>query len=457
MLNSGAMEDSDTGSLPDRAEVAIAHIVKQAGTAFYVLKIGTSDGKEWAVSRRYSAFASLRSNLLKSTNNRSALGAVPFPPKKFLGGADRDVVKSRKAGLTAWIRAILPLCKTERTLAWFLAEDQSVAPVLLQKIGLGPARLESPAGDSCNERIVSQAASTSTHECSDGNSHAVVATNPSKKSQQNPELNASISVPSIDSGQQQTMKLTVQDLFGQHTIVSVRTDATVGELKDSLQANGGPPVDAQRLLFNSACLEVESENLSAHMIQDGAIISLTLQDQTQGEARRKARQETERSESMKRQLATALQQELLGEYRKQSAFGHPSAEVEERFLRQKLFQATGEGITLAVSALLDRSADPDSTNEYKQTALHIASRSGWSSGVCLLVRRGACIDARDATGVTPLMCAAEYGHADTCSQLLELGADATLRDFQVGYTALVIARRFQTKDCIHVLEAANTK
>ena len=34
-------------SYPNHVEVAIAHIIKDVGTAFYIIKIGTPDGREW--------------------------------------------------------------------------------------------------------------------------------------------------------------------------------------------------------------------------------------------------------------------------------------------------------------------------------------------------------------------------------------------------------------------------
>ena len=79
-----ALEDRDfLDSHPDRAEVAIAHIVKQSATAFYIVKTGTPDGREWAVSKRFSAFVDLRKSLCNAALNPTArkVETVPFPPK----------------------------------------------------------------------------------------------------------------------------------------------------------------------------------------------------------------------------------------------------------------------------------------------------------------------------------------------------------------------------------------
>ena len=138
-----ALENQDfLDSHPDRAEVAIAHIVKQSATAFYIVKTGTPDGREWAVSKRFSAFVDLRKELCNAASNPEAkkVEAIPFPPKKMFGGAERAVVKERKDGLNTWMKAVMPICPGDRHLAMFLAQDGSVAPPLLEKIGLGNQR-----------------------------------------------------------------------------------------------------------------------------------------------------------------------------------------------------------------------------------------------------------------------------------------------------------------------------
>jgi hypothetical protein len=84
VMETVALEDRDfLDSHPDRAEVAIAHIVKQTATAFYIVKTGTPDGREWAVSKRFSAFVDLRKALCNGAVNPAAkkVEAVPFPPK----------------------------------------------------------------------------------------------------------------------------------------------------------------------------------------------------------------------------------------------------------------------------------------------------------------------------------------------------------------------------------------
>ena len=58
-METAALESRDfLDSHPDHAEVAIAHIVKESATAFYIVKTGTPDGREWAVSKVYISPAS---------------------------------------------------------------------------------------------------------------------------------------------------------------------------------------------------------------------------------------------------------------------------------------------------------------------------------------------------------------------------------------------------------------
>ena len=111
----GAMEDvalegdEFLSSHPDKAEIPIAH-VKEA-TAFYIVKTGTPDGRQWAISKRFSAFVDLRKELCAASNpERAKVEALEFPPKKMFGGADRAVVKQRKDSLNVWLSSVLQLC-----------------------------------------------------------------------------------------------------------------------------------------------------------------------------------------------------------------------------------------------------------------------------------------------------------------------------------------------------------
>ena len=85
--------------------------------------------------------------------------------------------------------------------------------------------------------------------------------------------------------------------------------------------------------------------------------------------------------------------------------------------------------------------------------LKMAVLAGVETAVRLHVRRGDDLDARDDSGMTPLMLAASKNKAAVCSLLLEAGADLFLRDMS-GRDALDIARTNGSVQAASVLETA---
>ncbi len=85
--------------------------------------------------------------------------------------------------------------------------------------------------------------------------------------------------------------------------------------------------------------------------------------------------------------------------------------------------------------------------------LKMAVLAGVETAVRLHVRRGDDLDARDDSGMTPLMLAASKNKAAVCSLLLEAGADLFLRDLS-GRDALDIARTNGSVQAASVLETA---
>ena len=85
--------------------------------------------------------------------------------------------------------------------------------------------------------------------------------------------------------------------------------------------------------------------------------------------------------------------------------------------------------------------------------LKMAVLAGVETAVRLHVRRGDDLDARDDSGMTPLMLAASKNKAAVCSLLLEAGADLFLRDLS-GRDALDIARTNGSFQAASVLETA---
>lgn len=89
-----------------------------------------------------------------------------------------------------------------------------------------------------------------------------------------------------------------------------------------------------------------------------------------------------------------------------------------------------------VRALLDAGGDPDTPSGlYRVTPLQFAARQGDRCTLDALVQGGALLNARDRAGATALFYAATGDDpAWTVARLLELGADATLRN-ELGLSA----------------------
>jgi hypothetical protein len=81
------------------------------------------------------------------------------------------------------------------------------------------------------------------------------------------------------------------------------------------------------------------------------------------------------------------------------------------------------GVKLAVPQLLKKGADIAAANNYGQTSLHWASKTGHVDVVKLLLEKGADIVAADKYRRTPLHEASITGHVDVVNLLLEKGAD----------------------------------
>lgn len=70
----------------------------------------------------------------------------------------------------------------------------------------------------------------------------------------------------------------------------------------------------------------------------------------------------------------------------------------------------------------------DSMDNYCQTPLLFAARSGHATIVMALLRKGALVDSQDARWRTPLSHAAEQGHKVGVRQLLTWGAQVKVGD-----------------------------
>ena len=160
----------------------------------------------------------------------------------------------------------------------------------------------------------------------------------------------------------------------------------------------------------------------------------------------------------------------------------------DKKLASSLFEASAEGDTKRVLALLHDGAEPDCVGPRGFTSLIIAASSGHANTVRVLIDAGANINAATG-GWTSLIFASDRGHTKIVSILLDAGADINLSrpgDYTAlmaaserghadivklllnknaytkakhlnGMTALDFARKAGNKDIIDMLEKANPK
>ncbi len=121
-----------------------------------------------------------------------------------------------------------------------------------------------------------------------------------------------------------------------------------------------------------------------------------------------------------------------------------------------LMMAALKGNLEAVKALLARDGDVNKTG---WAPLHYAASAGSRQHVAiiaLLLENHAYIDATSPNGTTPLMMAAQYGSNEAVQQLLDEGADPTLKN-QLGLTAADFALRVSRTESADKIAAAIRK
>ena len=122
-----------------------------------------------------------------------------------------------------------------------------------------------------------------------------------------------------------------------------------------------------------------------------------------------------------------------------------------------LLSASLAGHADMVAILVKSGASTGSRNDRGLTPLHGAAYAGSLETVRLLVESGAAVnDADNIFKVTPLIVAAEEGHADVISFLADHGADLEWTE-RAGYTALSRATFRDQPEAIDALLKAGAK
>ena len=113
--------------------------------------------------------------------------------------------------------------------------------------------------------------------------------------------------------------------------------------------------------------------------------------------------------------------------------------------------ACTNGNAAIVEMLLESGADPNASLPGGETPLMTAARVGSLASVRALLSRGVSVDAKDdRRGQTALMWAAAEGHAEVVEELIKAGADVRIR-LASGFTPLLFATREGRTDVVKVL------
>ena len=129
----------------------------------------------------------------------------------------------------------------------------------------------------------------------------------------------------------------------------------------------------------------------------------------------------------------------------------PSTRVETRNTvdESALMMAALKGHTDMARRLIARGADVNKTG---WAPLHYAATGSHAALISMLLDAHAYIDAESPNGTTPLMMASQYGSAAAVRQLLDAGADASLKN-QLGLSAQDFAVRSGRQEVFEILAA----
>ena len=131
---------------------------------------------------------------------------------------------------------------------------------------------------------------------------------------------------------------------------------------------------------------------------------------------------------------------------------NPRTQVEFRTVNDEsaLMLAALRGYLDVCKDLIALNAD---VNKPGWTPLHYAATGGHGKIVALLLDSHAYIDAPSPNASTPLMLASKYGTIDVVSQLLDAGADPSIKN-DLGLTAIDFALQVQRDDIVRAISAS---
>ena len=118
---------------------------------------------------------------------------------------------------------------------------------------------------------------------------------------------------------------------------------------------------------------------------------------------------------------------------------------EDCFKNTALHLASLHGCLEIVRHLIDKGARVHAENEDKYTPLHRASFNGHHEVVRLLIDKGASVDAIDNGGWTPLHCAAYSSHLETARLLVHAGARDVRAKNHFGCTPSELAQSLHVR------------
>ena len=115
-----------------------------------------------------------------------------------------------------------------------------------------------------------------------------------------------------------------------------------------------------------------------------------------------------------------------------------------------LHVAAVQGHTACIGVLLDRGADIKIKTNQGLTALHIAAHQSHTVCIGVLLDRGADAEIKTNQGATALHLATQRGHTECIGVLLDRGADIESKESQ-GFTALHVATDQGHIECTRLL------